>query len=212
MDDYNGIKLTPSIFKKIMIDNLDGKQFSRQQAIDVVKEEFAKNGGNIEGLNFIALFKAATRNLKDNGIENIGYGIWRLQFKEKEIEILDRQDEKFDVNNVADKTIGEGDAYIYVYYFDIYKKYAELNNKDIWQCKVGKTDREVLGRIISQSGTSYPEKPHIALIIKCESSGKLEKALHSILKFKNRWIEEAPGNEWFMTNEKEIEEIYNSII
>lgn len=111
-----------------------------------------------------------------------------------------------------EKEIGYGKNAVYVYYFDIYQKFAELNSENKWPCKVGRTDRGTIERIMSQTGTSYPELPRIALIINCEDSKKLEAAIHSILKYKGRWIEDAPGTEWFMTSPNEIQEIYNSLL
>jgi hypothetical protein len=54
--------------------------------------------------------------------------------------------------------------------------------------------------------------PHLALIIHCNDSSLLEKALHSILKLQDKWIPDSPGKEWFITSPEEIEAIYNSVL
>ena len=101
---------------------------------------------------------------------------------------------------------------MYVYFYDVYKELALLQGKEIWPCKIGRTDVDPIGRIFSQTGTCYPELPHLALIINCEDSSILEKALHNILKIKNRWISDAPGKEWYYSSPEEIETLYNTII
>ncbi len=87
-----------------------------------------------------------------------------------------------------------------------------MQGKDIWECKIGRTETDPLSRVLGQVGTYYPEYPHIDIIIKCKDSGLLEKTFHNILKMKNRWISNAPGNEWFITSPEEVESIYNLII
>lgn len=99
-----------------------------------------------------------------------------------------------------------------VYYYDTYKKYAETCGHSIWECKIGRTDKDPLQRIFGQAGTCYPELPHIALIMKCSNSFQLESALHNILKLRNRWIENAPGTEWFLTSPAEVESFYHMIV
>jgi len=97
-------------------------------------------------------------------------------------------------------------------FYDAYKKLANLVNKNIWECKIGRTEVDPIQRVLSQTGTCYPELPHLALIIHCDDSAKLEAALHSILKYKDRWLKNAPGNEWFLTSPFEIEELYNGLL
>jgi len=48
--------------------------------------------------------------------------------------------------------------------------------------------------------------------MKCENSLLLESALHNILKLRNRWIENAPGTEWFITSPEEVESFYRLIV
>ena len=97
-------------------------------------------------------------------------------------------------------------------FFAIESSHAEACGHSIWECKIGRTDKDPLQRIFGQAGTCYPELPHIALIIKCSNSLQLEAALHNILKLRNRWIENAPGTEWFLTSPAEIESVYHIIV
>lgn len=68
-----------------------------------------------------------------------------------------------------------------------------------------------ISRIIDQAGTAYPEIPRIALLINCDSARDMETAMHSILKLRGRWMEDAPGSEWFLTNPNEVEMLKKSL-
>lgn len=209
--NYTGLKLTPNVFKEILIELFDGKQFERQDAIRLVKDYFVENGGILENKDYVAVFKKASQMLKDSGMINRGYGTWAIAYKEERVEIIPPTKD-IQEGYTADKELGTGPCAIYVYYYDTYQKLAQLQGSSVWACKIGRTDRDPLQRVFNQAGTCYPELPHLALIIHCADSLKLESALHSILRFKNRWLEQAPGNEWFMTSPEEIESIYSAIL
>lgn len=209
--DYTGLKLTPNVFKEILVALFDGKQFERQDAIRSVKEFFVENGGVLENKDYIAVFKKASQMLKDCGMVNRGYGTWAITYKEESVEIIPPSKDVQECY-AADKELGVGPGVVYVYYYDAYRELAKTQHSDIWECKIGRTDRDPIQRVFTQAGTCYPELPHLALIIRCDDSAKLESALHSILRFKNRWLENAPGNEWFLTSPEEIENIYATIL
>ena len=160
-----------------------------------------------------------TNQLKDR-ITNKGYGMWYLvpdgniddESNEEEIEVSEIENENNDVNiQQSDKIIGSGYKAVYIFYYDTYKQYANLQGKNIWACKIGRTDTDPISRVFGQAGTCYPELPHIALIIKCANSSIIETTLHNILKLRGKWMEDAPGTEWFITSPDEIETIYNGI-
>lgn len=211
---YKGIELTPAIFQELLIKLFDGKQFSRQDAVDLITSYHIEHGGilNKAASSYIQVFKKATQYLKNFGIENVGYGIWRLNYEKKEIEIISIEKKIENINFSSDKELGTGKNSVYVYYYDGYKKLAKLQGREIWECKIGRTDVDPISRVMGQAGTCYPELPHIALIIYCDDSSLLEKAFHSILKLKSRWLSEAPGTEWFITSPEEVEQMYYSII
>ena len=209
--DYTGLKLTPNIFKEILVELFDGKQFDRQDAINAVKKFFVEHGGVLENKDYVAVFKKAAAKLKECGMaNNRGYGIWAISYNEETVEIV-APAQNVQETYTADKELGDGQCAVYVYYYDAYRKLAEMQNSDVWECKVGRTDRDPIQRVFSQAGTCYPELPHLALIIRCENSATLESVLHSILRYKNRWLEDAPGSEWFLTSPEEVEYIYNSL-
>lgn len=209
---YANLELTPSVFKDLLIKFYDGKQFDRQTAITTILDFHKKNGGIFkEGKNIVAVFKHATRLLRECGIENLGYATWKLNYKIPTLEVAEKKNDD-EINISADKTIGEGDKYVYVYYYDSYRLLAQLQGKHIWPCKIGRTDTEPLQRVMGQSGTCFPENPHVALVINCHDSAKLEAAIHAIFKLKERHLITAPGTEWFLTSPEEVEEIFTKIL
>lgn len=213
MDDYKyaGVELMPSIFAELLILLFDGKQFKRSTAIKEVTKYHQDGGGLLGKKEYVAVFKKACQSLSQNGLSNIGYGIWRLNYEVQEVEIIE-ETVKDTVEYAVDKTVGSGDNSVYVYYYDAYRKYAEQSGNQIWECKIGRTDKDPLQRVFGQAGTCYPELPHIALIMKCSNSSQLESVLHNVLKLRNRWIKDAPGTEWFLTSPTEVESIYHMIV
>ena len=212
--EFSGLKLTPAIFAKLIVILFDGKQFTRQTAITKVSEFHVSNGGIIEeGRNIVNVFKRATQDMqkKDVGLSNKGYGTWELHYKIKETTEIVKDVEDDFTALVADEVLGTGDNSVYVYYYDVYKKLASIEGENSWACKIGRTDRDPIQRVIGQAGTCYPELPHVALIICCDDSSALESAFHSVLKYQNKWLKDAPGTEWFLTSPKEIKEIYSLI-
>jgi len=209
--EYSGLKLTPNILADILIELFDGKQFERQDALNKIQKYFVEHGGIIEEKSYAPTFKAAAKRLKERGLVNKGYGIWILNYEKQGIEIEPSED-KDEIVYHAEKELGTGNTTVYVYYYDVYEKLARFENKEEWPCKIGRTDRDPIFRVFSQSGTSYPEKPRLALFIHCEDSSKLEQALHSILKYRGKWISDAPGTEWFLTSPAIIEDIYANLL
>ena len=211
---YKNIDLTPLVFSSILIYLFDGKQFKRQNAIDEIRDFHRKNGGKLQKVNYVSTFKRSCGNLKPY-IKNLSYGVWQLNFRKKYIESAEKVEQKRKIEKddnalISPKeTIGTGEEAIYVYYYNTYKKYALFKNKNTWPCKIGKTSSNVSERILNQLGTAYPEYPIIGLEIRCSSAAKLEKAIHSILKYKNKTISNSPGKEWYNTNPSEIQHIYS---
>ena len=70
--------------------------------------------------------------------------------------------------------------------------------------KVGKTSSPSLDRVSLQCGVSNPEQPVVPLAIRVENATAYERAIHRILIIWNRWIDDAPGTEWFKTSKSEI--------
>ena len=212
---YTEVELSPEIMTELIVSLFTGKRFSRQECVDAIVKYHLDNGGICNHKSYVSSFKRATQKLRNKGynLQNIGYGMWFLDSDSKpykgfwsSTEIIA---EDTNVNNT--KEIGSGSETVYVYYYPIYRKYALLNNQSEWQCKIGMTTKNLWDRIYSQAATCFPEEPFIALIIKCDDARTIETILHKILKNKNKWLETAPGKEWFLTSPEEVENIYNTI-
>ena len=108
--------------------------------------------------------------------------------------------------------IGKGANSVYVYYYPTYQLYAESQDKDVWACKVGYTKIDPHKRIESQSSTAMPERPEVGLVIKTDKPEVLEQTIHGILKVQDKFMEDAPRREWFITSPSEVEQIYNKLL
>lgn len=215
---YTGIELTPEIFAKLLSELFAGEQTTRVDCIKKITTYHINNGGICKKKSYIQDFKSATLLLRNKGynIDNPGYGVWRIGVDCKDYITFREELSAKKINNLstdADKLteIGNGNQKVYVYYFPIYRKFARIQGKNYWHCKIGMTTKDVFDRIYSQTGTCYPEKPFLALIINCDDALKLEKTVHNILTMNNKQIKDAPGKEWFLTSPEEIISIYNSI-
>ena len=214
---YSRLELTPNVFANLLIALYDGKQFNRQDAISTIMKYHIDHGGVAGKSSYASVFKKATQGFLRESLSNPGYGVWLLRHKTTSIESYDegkvveedssRSTRSFEV----EKTLGDGTGSVYVYYYDAYRQLAALNGSDVWPCKVGMSNGNAISRIIDQAGTAYPEIPRIALLINCDSARDMETAMHSILKLRGRWMEDAPGSEWFLTNPNEVESLFHAI-
>src|ERR1051325_897655 len=101
-----------------------------------------------------------------------------------------------DVSNV--KELGNGPQCVYAY---TYRSCPGL-------LKVGRSDVDVVTRIVNQINASTPGKPILQLLIRTNDSRSLEKALHGVLQVRDR-REIGGGDEWFRTDLAELQEIYS---
>ena len=210
---YKNIELFPEVFADLMIQLFSIKPFKRNDCIDTIVEYHKQNGGKCEKRSYTNSFKSATRLLREKGydLQNPAHGTWQIN---KQYDGYDPYRNKFAVETSDDiqREIGTGKETIYVYYYPVYKKYAQLKGQSEWYCKVGMTTRNIWDRIYSQAGTAFPEEPFVALTIKCDDAHMLEQTIHNALKLRNKWLETAPGTEWFITSPEGVENIYNSIV
>jgi hypothetical protein len=77
--------------------------------------------------------------------------------------------------------------------------------------KIGRCDGDVEKRISSQIDTGTPGQPVLHLIIRTNDSRNLEKALHRVLRVRNRG-HGGGGEEWFKTSLEEVIQIYQFCI
>ena len=97
---------------------------------------------------------------------------------------------------------------VYLFYYPAYRKLAEKDSEEFWECKIGMTVDNVEKRVGTQV-TGNPEKATIAAEFETDHPSELEAALHAILKLRGRHVIEGGGIEWFKTNPEEVKRIYH---
>jgi len=188
----------------------------RNEIVDKVLDYHKLNGGlSSEAKDFSRSVKKALTNLARKGWAiNKSYGFWAVN-KESSPVIAENEEQKEDIIEVeeipAHAVYGNGVSAVYLYYYASYKNLALLQNKRTWPCKIGRTDRDPLIRVLAQASTALPEPPTIEYIVKTDDASLLEVMLHSILKVRGRHIEKSPGLEWFDTNPDEVIELIDFV-
>ena len=106
-----------------------------------------------------------------------------------------------------------GDETLYVWWHPETEELATIKKAKTWAMKIGMHTSRRADKRIEEYKTSIPYKPIIGLLVYCKKSRVLEKTIHNNLTNRKRKIGEA-GDEWFITNVPEIEEIlkFNEII
>ncbi|PWG64445.1 GIY-YIG nuclease family protein [Bifidobacterium callitrichidarum] len=217
---YIDVPLQPSIFAEILLLLFNGKRFKREQAIEEVRQYHQEHGGSLDHFSGPGVFKKAASYLKGQGLTNVNYGYWTLDNQESLTQpesipaFSNTENSATDTDTsmtLADQVIGQGNAAVYLYYFDAYREKAARAGKTYWPCKIGRTDTDPLSRIYGQSRTCFPEAPHVALVIKTDDSSTLETTIHGILKLQGRQLPDAPGSEWFNTNPESVTTICTHI-
>jgi hypothetical protein len=106
--------------------------------------------------------------------------------------------------------LGTGSECVYVYFNENDRRLAELENRQTWECKVGRTaDSTVTNRILNQGiSTALSRTPTVGLVIHTDDSSLLERALHCSLRMAEADYDEAVGSEWFMTSPAIIQKWY----
>jgi hypothetical protein len=216
---FKGMKLIPSIAEKLIIDFWGSEKMrSRKDIINSTISEHRKRGGSMDNVDPIACMKKALSSLrKKNLIEKKVYGTYVLKptatpdSQEAGQKTVDDVIPEDAVQLTPDSMNGKGDGCVYVYYYPVYKAFAEFSREKRWRCKIGLSTIDASMRVNQQTGTSMPEKPVIALVLKTDKPSELEKALHSILSIRGHRSEDSPGQEWFLTNPEEVKGLYSFI-
>lgn len=209
---YNKLPITPSIIEEIIVSQFNGILAKRDEIVSKVLDYHLSNGGLApEAQDFTRSVKKALSRMSEKGIAiNRSYGIWEINEGNAPRVVEDTEDNSSDVTTEEIPTyasFGNGINAVYLYYFENYKKLAELKGESSWPCKIGRTDRDPFIRVLSQVSTSLPEKPIIEYIIKVNDSALLESMIHSSLKLRKKQLKDAPGSEWFLTNPDEVLDI-----
>ena len=107
----------------------------------------------------------------------------------------------------GDEEAGEFDGWIYAFSFP-----AIVKQDAAFPIKVGKTVGDVAARVADQAkGSAVFEQPVILGSWQAKRIGPTEYAIHNTLNARGKWIETAPGKEWFLTTIGEVEAIVKFI-
>ncbi|UOR13594.1 GIY-YIG nuclease family protein [Halobacillus amylolyticus] len=221
---FKNLPLTPYICRHLILELFNERVEMRQTIVnEVTAAHLARGGKEANVADKPRMLKKALEKLKKEGLaKNPSYGYWLItnnDLKVSEVEVSDHNltSQKTETSEAikeeydADFVFGEGSGTVYLYYLPTYEMNSSNLEKNTWACKIGKTDRDPLQRVLTQASTALPEKPKIAVIIKTNNSHVLEQSIHNILTYRNKKIETALGNEWFDTNPDEFLEIVQFI-
>lgn len=212
---YSGLPLSPAIAEELILERFSGQVTARQTIVEEVNRLHIDRGGKpAEAVDLGSLVKRALKKLLDSGsAENPSQGYWRIgpEASEPEDDASDSPPVSAQVPlealPAADVVLGReggGKGAVYLYYLPAYRLQSEAENATVWPCKIGRTDRDPLARILSQAATALPEKPHVALIVYTEHPLALEDAIHGVLTLRGRKVDDSPGKEWFLTSPEEV--------
>ena len=213
------IMAKPVVAEALILEHLPReKGFKRDELSDFICEKHVSLGGLASKKTAIKHnVKKALIKLKKQGlVTNPAKGLWSVcspSSVDVPAVLADEGDTVVSSSAIlADEELGIGSGVVYVYYYPIYKEMADLKGESIWECKIGKSVVDAYGRVKSQTGTSMPECPHIALVLNTDFENDLEKAIQLILKIRGQCLDSAPGKEWFITNPAEVKAIYSFIV
>lgn len=220
---YEGIPLTGASAQFLIRKLFAGKLVERQILVDeVMRVHLASGGLKPSAQNVSAVFKNALYDMKESGAaENTSVGYWRIHQSQlagdigqteplessSTSEMISAPELSVSPEPAADVEVGTGPGAIYVYYLPTYRLRAQEQGEKAWPCKIGRTDRDPLSRVLSQAATALPERPRIAIIIRTSYPSAWETALHGVLTLRGLQIESVPGVEWFLTSPEEILEL-----
>lgn len=214
---YVGVPLSPAIAEELILQKFSGQVTARQTVVEEVNRlHMARGGKPAERVDLAGLVKKALQNLRERGLaENPSLGYWRVGPEANDVEVdtseLPEVPNEIEPLPAADVVL-RADAHekggVYLYYLPAYRIQSEAeNNATAWPCKIGRTDRDPLVRILSQAATALPEKPHVALIAYTKHPLALETAIHGVLTLRGKKVDDSPGKEWFLTSPEEVREL-----
>ena len=203
--EYAEKSLTPKIAQHLIHELFAGQTVQKQEMMRIVDETHRERGGLLSRAQFNNPVTLALYNMKREGqASNSGQGNdWLISSSTQDDDSVDAEP-----NNLEpEKIIGSGKQSVYLYYYPVYRRLAELQSKEVWACKIGKARNDPLIRISSQTRTALPEYPKVGLIIKTDEFALMETTIQNILKLRGKHMQNAPGTEWFLTSPSEVETV-----
>ncbi|MEI7851320.1 MAG: GIY-YIG nuclease family protein [Kiritimatiellales bacterium] len=210
---YAGQPLTPGIAAELILELFSGRIAERHKIVDaVVRTHRERSGLDARAKDTPRVVKKALSNIESAGLaENPSFGQWKIKIQNPGMVIVSpieiQSDEMLPSVPAPEVIIGEGDNSVYLYYFENYRKLADIEGRQEFPCKIGRSERDPILRVLSQSSTALPEVPTIARLFKTNDGSALETAIHAILSLRGKEIEDSPGTEWFLTSPDEVDAI-----
>lgn len=212
---FKNIPLSPSIAADIILEYLSSQAspVKRVELVRHVAERHQSLGGTVSGNPQNRVMTALTRLVDEAKVSNPSFGWYMLNnhvvqeitnpmsslTSQGEIRIIESE------QITSEKTVGNGDEQVYVYFADSERKLAKFENRDWWPCKVGFTAGSLTTRILSQGPlTSMAQIPVVGLVIKTDDGHALERIIHFALGAAGAQIDDALGSEWFNTSPDRI--------
>lgn len=205
---YVGRPLTPAIITHLAPALLNQSVFKRLELVAVVEDYHVSRGGLESRSDPTMQVKKSLLWMAERGmIEAVDHrGTWRwVQVPDQE-----RTMALVPVRRAA-AAEGDGKGSLYAYYFPTYRAFAESNGQLVWPIKIGMTSAHSPDLRIAQQCVTMPESPVIAYSRGTDTPRRLERAVHSVLFHRGRWLENALGSEWYSSNPSEIAEIVHFI-
>lgn len=205
--EYAEKSLTPRIAQHLITELFAGQTVQKQEIMRIVDETHRERSGLPPRAKFNNPVTLALYNMRREGlVENPSQGYCFVLSATQQDDNVDSEP-----NNLApEKIIGSGKQSVYLYYYPAYRRLAELQNEEVWACKIGKARNDPISRISSQTRTALPEYPKVGLIIKTDEFTLMETTIQNILKLQGKHIQDAPGTEWFLTSPSEVETVYEN--
>lgn len=205
---YVGRPLTPAIITHLAPALVTDSVFKRMELIAVVENYHVSRGGLESRSDPAMQVKKSLLWMADRGmIEAVDLrGTWRWVQVPKQGRTL----APIPVRR-AEAADGGGEGSLYAYYFPTYRVLAETHGQSVWPIKIGMTSAHSPDLRIAQQCVTMPEGPVLAYSRSTKTPRRLERAVHSILFHRGRWLEDALGSEWYSSNPREIAEIVHFI-
>jgi hypothetical protein len=188
----------------------------------VVQSHRGRGGSLVPNPNFT--IRRVLQDLRDDGLVIApGHGWWRWtgsspdgpvteELTTDTTALVDEAINDFEPIIRPDKEVGAGRECVYLYFNPNDRRLAELEGRDVWECKIGRTgSRDAIQRIVGQGiRTALSRLPTVGIVLRTEDSAALESALHSSLRLVSAEVPDSPGNEWFVTSPARVEAWYAS--
>ena len=197
-----------------------GRLYARSHITETLRNEFVKRGGDDDTRN-----DAVARVLKkwlvgsDSPFRKELRGRYRfLGFGgviELAVGVGDRRAARSDASSegtlVPEHEIGTGPCEVYAWCLPRY----QATSGDRWPIKIGMAGPDGFERRLRDFQENLPERPRYLLRIRCADERQArdrEALLHAWFRSRGQNLSNVPGEEWFLTNAREIGEAVRNLI